>query len=219
MSGAPPSTPLRRLGVQSEQLDNLILWTNPKLSGVTLVASTIVFAIARFATINVVATGAYSLLVAVLGAFVYGNVASFFQFPPLPVPRLFKEGVSEAQVKAFAERSTGYLNRGLALTNRLATGREPMLSGLTVGALYLVARASSYLSILGLSYGTLVLLFTGPKVYEMNKDQIDGAIDHMRAQFTAFYDAYLHKWTQKIPRYAPPAAAPAESTSNDKKDE
>lgn len=57
-----------------------------------------------------------------------------------------------------------------------------MLSGLAVGVLYLVARAASMVSLLGLMYGALLLLFTLPKLYEMRKDEIDGALDRLRAQ-------------------------------------
>lgn len=59
------------------QLDNLILWTSPAKSGAALGVATVVFGILQFATVNLVAVGAYAALFAVLSAFVYGNLAGF----------------------------------------------------------------------------------------------------------------------------------------------
>jgi hypothetical protein len=53
-------------------------------------------------------------------------------------------------------------------------------------------------------------------VYEVKKDEIDGALDKGRSQFTTVYDKHVHKYVAMIPRATP--AKPAESSS-DRKEE
>ena len=159
----------------------------------------------------------------------------------MSVPLVFKEGISEGQAKAYAEKATAYINKGLgepanqrrwqelnqpppcarggswrpesaqpqfsracssaiyclvpckalpasllalpssfcppippllppapaAYGNRLATGREPMLSGTVVGIAYLVGRLAGIFSLVGLAYGAALAAFTLPKVSQL----------------------------------------------------
>ena len=108
---------------------------------------------------NVIQWSAYLVLVAVLGCFLWNNLASFAHRqvgaaagggdcaeggpggwaagtkvdgrprparfsdaapwpptacrPPVSVPLVFKEGISEGQAKAYAEKATAYINKGL----------------------------------------------------------------------------------------------------------
>ena len=54
-----------------------------------------------------------------------------------------------------------------AYGNRLATGREPMLSGTVVGIAYLVGRLAGIFSLVGLAYGAALAAFTLPKVSQL----------------------------------------------------
>lgn len=51
-----------------------------------------------------------------------------------------------------------------AYANRLATGREPVLTGSVVGVLYVVGRLAGAVSIVGLAYSAVLGAFTAPKV-------------------------------------------------------
>lgn len=51
-----------------------------------------------------------------------------------------------------------------AYANRLATGREPVLTGSVVGALYVAGRLAGAVSIFGLAYSVVLGAFTAPKV-------------------------------------------------------
>lgn len=51
-----------------------------------------------------------------------------------------------------------------AIVHRLATGREPVLTGSVVTVLYIVARLAGLFSLLGLAYTGVLALFTVPKV-------------------------------------------------------
>lgn len=197
-------------------MEELLLWRDPKKSAIALGAATAAFAVLQFAAVNLLQTTAYTLLTLVLGCFIWNNVASFTNKPTVPVPRMLKEGVHATEAKDMAEKATVYANKGLAYANRLATGREPLLTGSVVGVLYVVGKVAGMVSILTLAYLSLLAAFTAPKVYELKKDEIDGLVDKARAQWTIVYDKHLHKIVAKIPRHTP--AKPAESSS-DRKEE
>ena len=50
-----------------------------------------------------------------------------------------------------------------AYARRLATGREPVLTGSVVGVLYFVGRLAGLVSIVGLAYTAVLAAFTAPK--------------------------------------------------------
>lgn len=52
-----------------------------------------------------------------------------------------------------------------AYAHRLATGREPALTGSVVGVLYAVGRLAGIVSLLTLAYTAVIAAFAGPKVW------------------------------------------------------
>lgn len=205
-----------KLPFKNPALEELLLWRDPKKSGAALGASTAAFLFLQFAHINLLQTVAFTLLTLVLGCFLWNNLASFTHRPPVPVPLVLREGIKASDAKDVAEKATVHINKGLAYANRLATGREPVLTGSVVGVLYVVGRLAGAVSIVGLAYSAVLGAFTAPKVYELKKAEIDALVDKARAQWTAVYDKHLHKIVTKIPRHTP--AKPAESSS-DRKEE
>jgi hypothetical protein len=57
--------------------EELLLWRDPKRSAIALGASTAAFLVLQFAKVNVIQWSAYLVLVAVLGCFLWNNLASF----------------------------------------------------------------------------------------------------------------------------------------------
>lgn len=55
--------------------EELLLWRDPKRSGLVFGAITVAFGILQFAKINAIQTTAYLVAAAVLGCFVWNNVA------------------------------------------------------------------------------------------------------------------------------------------------
>lgn len=53
------------------------MWRNPRNSALVLGGATVVFAFLQFAKVNAIQTSAYVLLAAVLGCFLWNNIASF----------------------------------------------------------------------------------------------------------------------------------------------
>lgn len=56
--------------------EELLLWRDPKKSGIALAACTAVFAVLQFAKVNFIQTAAYALLIVVLGCFLWNNLAT-----------------------------------------------------------------------------------------------------------------------------------------------
>jgi len=121
------------------------------------------------------------------------------------------EGLSEAEVRSYVDRSTPMINRGLGVANRALSGRDPGFSAVSALILFFAARVVQRMSLLALAYLPVLAAFSLPKVYEMRKDEIDRALDTARTKLTAFHDKYLATILSKIPRAG--GASPAESSS------
>ena len=59
-------------------VQDILLWVDPKRSGIALAGVTAVFLSLQYGTYNAVSVAAYGLLAAVLGAFVWNNLATKF---------------------------------------------------------------------------------------------------------------------------------------------
>lgn len=64
-----------RAGCPLPPQEELLLWRDPKRSGLVFGAITVAFGILQFAKINAIQTTAYLVAAAVLGCFVWNNVA------------------------------------------------------------------------------------------------------------------------------------------------
>ena len=65
--------------VRAPAVQDILLWVDPKRSGIALGGATAVFLALQYGSFNAVSVGAYGLLIAVLGAFVWNNLANKFQ--------------------------------------------------------------------------------------------------------------------------------------------
>lgn len=217
--------------VRSPEVEDILLWRDTKKSGAALAVVTAVFSVVQFAKFNVISAWCYSTMALILGAFLWNAFANFTHRPSVPVPAVLKEGVTEAQAKAAAEKATVYVNKFLSYVDRLVTGHEPALLLVVLGALWALAWLATAVSVPATLYVLVLLAFTVPRLYENYQDEIDAAVDKLRKQATSIYDKYLHKYASKIPRAAParpaessslaPTAAPSTlgATAGDKKDE
>lgn len=134
------------------------------------------------------------------------------------MPAVLKEGISEAQLRAYAERAAPMINRVLTLVRTVLTGSNPVLSGGVVAGLLAIAFLAARISLLTACYIVIVLLFTLPKLYEMRKDQIDAGLDAGRAKATEVYDKYVASSLKNVDKYIPKAQVAAESSSTQKEE-
>ena len=129
-----------------------------------------------------------------------------------PVPAFLKSGVTDAQVRAGADAAAVYLNRGLAGAYRLVAGRDVVLAAQAAAALWLVGRVASWFTSLGLICVAAVLAFSGPKIYELRKADIDGAVAAAASQGKAHYAKFVQPYVAKLPRATASGGADAGAT-------
>ena len=129
-------------------VEDLLLWRDPKKSGVVFAGISLLYILLEWTGLSLLTIIANSLLVLVSLSFLWNNIASFagrygtwqgqhcsigtkcrFHLlnaprrsrPGVPVPETFRSGVSERQVKSYAEFATIYLNKALGMLQRRAS--------------------------------------------------------------------------------------------------
>jgi hypothetical protein len=148
-----------------------------------------------------------------IGAFLAWAFLGGLVHRPMPsFPRMFTEGIAEADMRRMVEKMLPYVNKTLHFVHRILSGKDVMMSVALSAGLFFASRVLATVSLLGLAYAGVVLVFTVPKVYEMYHEQIDGGINLFRQKATFIYDAYLAKVLKMIPT-AVNQATPAESST------
>ncbi|KAK9827607.1 hypothetical protein WJX81_005741 [Elliptochloris bilobata] len=188
------------LPVGNQHVEDLLLWRDPKKSGAVFVGITLLYILLQWTGLSLLTIVANSLLILVSCSFLWNNVASFAGRPGVWVPETFRSGVSESQVKSYAEMATIYLNKALGFMNRVITGKEVVLSGQVALALFVVGKVGAWFTSLGLLYIVVLLACTIPKAYELRKDEIDRAFNKAHHHGKENYNKYVEPYLNKIPR-------------------
>jgi len=123
---------------------------------------------------------ALALSVTVATFLAWSLVGSFVNRPLPAFPRVLTEGIQEAEARRVVEKTLPYVNKTLAFAHRILSGKDAFMSiALSVG-LFFASRVLATVSLLGLVYAAVVVVFTVPKVYDMHHADIDGAINLFR---------------------------------------
>lgn len=196
-----------------KHVEDLILWRNPSRTGIVFGAINLAYMLLAWSNWNFISILANLVVLTVLGTFVWANVAHFINRPGVPMPAVLN-GVSDSQVKSYAEKATVYVNKTLAFVRRVWTGQEPVLTGQVAGAAYLVAKVSSWFSLLGFGYMVALLAFSVPKLYEYKKDEIDDLLHKANVEGKKVHDQYLEPYLRKIPRASTAKSSPLSNTGS-----
>lgn len=140
--------------------------------------------------------------------------------PPPTLPPFLMNGLSEAELRTYAERAAPKINQVLAVVGAFLSGENAKLSiGVAIG-LYFAGFICSTMSILTACYIPFAFAFVGPKVYEMRKDQIDAILNTLRSKITSLHDKQIAPTFDKINRHIPRAvdSSSAESSNINKED-
>lgn len=181
-------------------IEDVLLWRDPKRSGIVLGGLTVAYLIANYMVKNPVVVLATVLQVAVLACFLWNLIAGFLKKPGVPVPRVVSQGISEGEAKDAAARYAVYANKFLGLLERVIGGKDVILTLQIAGALYVVAKVAAVVSPLTLAYLGVLLLFSLPKLYELKKDEIDGHVAKARDSYQDVYSKHVDPLVKKIPR-------------------
>lgn len=183
-----------------KEASDLLLWRDIKKSGIVFGAATAAFAYFQFSPVGPI-VHFFFLLSALTGAlFIWSQAAAILSRPGPPVPALLKEGVSEEDIRSFAEHVRGPINSALATVALLASGKDLKLSLLvTVGA-YLASKVFAVVPILILVYSVFFLAFTLPKAYEFKKDEADQVLSLVRTKVNELIVKFQDNVLSKIPK-------------------
>lgn len=221
--------PKLSLPVKDKRIEDILLWRDPKKTGIALAIVTGVYGLIHQISLNPVVMLANMAQVAVIACFLWNLLSGALKQPGVPVPKVVHEGISEADAKDTAARFTVYANRVLAMVERVITGKDFVLTLQVSGALFVVARIASVVSPLTLAYLGVLSLFALPKLYELKKDEIDLHVTRTRDTYHNVYSKHVDPLMKKIPRAStatsksnvasPPAPAKVADTADSLKSE
>ena len=157
------------------------MWDDVVLSGAALGAATvtyILFVWSGYTSMQIIFNTA---LVGVLGCLFWNVAAQIMNREGPPVPKPSVDFV-EAKVDALAAHAKGAAVTAAGLGYRLARGQEVNLSLRVALFLYLGAKVGGICSLPSLIYIAVLLAFTAPKLYSVNKDKVDGVAAQMVAK-------------------------------------
>eukprot|EP01024_Parvocaulis_polyphysoides_P022341 TRINITY_DN20703_c0_g1_i1.p1 TRINITY_DN20703_c0_g1~~TRINITY_DN20703_c0_g1_i1.p1 ORF type:complete len:260 (+),score=26.91 TRINITY_DN20703_c0_g1_i1:96-782(+) len=185
--------------VQNQQLEDLLMWRDPIKSGAVFAVMTVGYLVLALSGLGIFSIGCYALMSAILGMFVWYNAGKTLKYPPPPVPDFLANGLTEKDVQELTTKYLDSVNKGLSFIYRLASGKDIVLTGKAVAALFMVAKLFQTIDPFSLAYLIAFVSFTAPKIYEVRKDEIDAALDKAVIAIRQGYDMLKEKVLDKIP--------------------
>jgi len=166
---------------------DLVLWKDPKKTGIVVGFFTTVFAFFYFTSLPLLSIGAYGVALAVAGCALWARCGRSVGKPMPPPPAVLREGISDADFKAHCDGLKPFVDRAVAVVHDLVICKNVKLSLQVAGAFFVLGKVSSFVSIFVLSFFGFVALFALPKVYEQNKSQVDEAVGKANNEFNKVY--------------------------------
>jgi len=196
-------------------VEDLLLWKDPKKSGVCLAACTGAYMLFEKSGFTLISLLCNIFLVFTCTAFLWANIAPMMNKGVPAVPKL---DVSEDQIKRVGESITKGINSGLSLAHRIGTGKDIKLSLMVAGALFLASKVGACMNFLTLCFTVVVLFFSVPKAYEMRQAEADKYAALATAEATKYYGIAQEKAKELVANVKgriPAKAAPAEATKKE----
>ena len=148
------------------------MWDDVVLSGAALGAATVTYILFVWSGYTSMQIFFNTAPVGVLGCLFWNVAAQIMNREGPPVPKPSVDFV-EAKVDALAAHAKGAAVTAAGLGYRLARGQEVNLSLRVALFLYLGAKVGGICSLPSLLYIAVLLAFTGPKLYSVNKNKVD----------------------------------------------
>eukprot|EP01026_Neomeris_dumetosa_P027279 TRINITY_DN2218_c0_g1_i1.p2 TRINITY_DN2218_c0_g1~~TRINITY_DN2218_c0_g1_i1.p2 ORF type:complete len:245 (-),score=32.40 TRINITY_DN2218_c0_g1_i1:315-1049(-) len=189
--------------LKNKKVEELLLWRDVKKSGAVLAVATVVYYLLALSGMNLITIVAYVMLAMIVGAYVWANAGNMIKSsfkPETLLPSAFKEGLTEKDVQVFAEKYLDSINVVLSSLNRLLQGSDTVLSVKVMGALFLITQVVRYFSPLTLVYIAILIAFSVPKFYELNKDKCDEYLKLAHDKIVEVYSKINETVLKKIPK-------------------
>ncbi|GIL65583.1 hypothetical protein Vafri_19325, partial [Volvox africanus] len=190
----------------SQNVEDLILWRNPKLSGIVFASANLAFLAYSLNPFPASTIICYAVAISSLATFIWASIGHFVSKSGPPVPALLARGLSEEEAKKFVDASLPVVNNILASLGVLAAGTDFKVSlGVVLGA-YTFVHVFALISPVALIYIVVILAFSVPKIYELKQEQIERVVSAFKTKSNQLI-AQFKEIVSKIPRAAPPKKA------------
>eukprot|EP01025_Chloroclados_australasicus_P060944 TRINITY_DN78_c0_g2_i1.p2 TRINITY_DN78_c0_g2~~TRINITY_DN78_c0_g2_i1.p2 ORF type:complete len:301 (-),score=26.48 TRINITY_DN78_c0_g2_i1:422-1324(-) len=189
--------------LKNKHLEDLLLWRDVKKSGAVLGGATVVYYLLALSGMSLISIIAYLLLGVISGAYLWANAGNLVKSkfkPESLLPVAFKDGLTAKDIQEFAEKYLDQINMVLSNLYRVLSGTDAALSIKVVGALFVVTQVFRWFSPLTLAYLVIVIAFTVPKFYELNKDQCDKYLKIAHDKVAELYKKFDEQVLKKIPK-------------------
>ncbi|KAF8060314.1 RTNLB4 [Scenedesmus sp. PABB004] len=210
-----------QLPAQLQAVEDLLLWHSVPKSGAVLGGATALYLLLEWSGVPLLTWLSNLGLIAVLGCVLWAVAARFTGStgPADHLPAVLRTGVDEATARALADKAARGANVALSLLGRVLSGSDLPLAGKAFAALWVAGWVGRIITPVGLLYAVVLGAFSLPKVYEMRKDEIDGAARAARDAAAVHYANTRKQATDLINRLTPqkgarPAASKTDSSGS-----
>jgi hypothetical protein len=194
------------------QVEDLIYWKNVVRSGLVFATGLFTFFVLTVGGYTVISLVSNLLLWLLVISFIYTNgtlMFATFQGKTPVNPHTSRWGDDKKQfhltkeaVEEYVEYILPYVNKGIDFVRDVTFCINSMNTLKIIGALWCISIIGNLSSGLTLLFLEFFLAFTVPRLYEMNKQQVDKFVQLAYSQFKIYYDEAVKFVKEKIPKAA-----------------
>ncbi|XP_074316576.1 reticulon-like protein B9 [Silene latifolia] len=205
MSTSVENTSARLLGRQRPIHDilggglvaNILLWRNPKVSGVILLGITFIWLLFEVIEYNFITFVCHIGITAMLASFIYRTLAELFKWKLPEIPAIVMDESTFQHVVVVLH---GKCNQFLSKLLEISSGKDIRTFLLAIGTLLMLSLVGNYLSTLNLLFIGYICAQLLPFVYEKYEDDVDHFGGQLHREMKQWYKRIDETVLAKIPR-------------------
>lgn len=199
--------------IKDQKIEDLILWRDYKKTGAVVAVVSVAYYFLELSGIPVYRLVLNSVAGGALATLLWANLGSVVNRPGPPVPKFLTHGFTSTEIVSYAEKYTEPLNKYLGYVGRVLQGKDQTLSLQVAAAAGLSSIFFLFISPLTLAFVAFAVLFSVPKLYELNKERVDGQLGKAQSGISSAYKSIDESLLQKIPKAESVAKQAAASTA------
>lgn len=162
---------------------SILLWKDLKTSGFIILSVITLWYFFERSGLNLITLAADFLMIAVSAIFIWAQVASFLNKSG---PPLFELKLSDDAISSTAALIRNELNKLLKLAHSVALGKDYLLFGKVMAALYVISVIGGYFHFLTLVLIAFIGAFTFPVIYDKFEDKVDAHLEKIISELEKF---------------------------------
>lgn len=157
-------------------VEELLLWRDVKRSGILFGACTTVALFFFITKMSLPTFVCYLVAIGLVVAMAWTRIGPSVGQPMPALPSIISDGMSDADYKYYCERLKPDIDNLTGYIYKLVTCKDFVLNAKIILGLFAFGKIFSFISPGVLGFLVVLFAFTAPKVYELNKDQIDKGV-------------------------------------------